>query len=66
MNLEINKRVVYYRKQKHLTQATVAERIGMKSSTYSQMERKGNITGEMIIKIAKIFEVGLYDSPRIV
>lgn len=57
MNLEINKRVVYYRKQKHLTQATVAERIGMKSSTYSQMEREGDISADRIVKLAEVFGI---------
>ena len=57
MNLEINKRVIQYRKQKHLTQSEVAERIGMKSSTYSQMERVGDISAERVVKLAEIFGV---------
>ncbi len=57
MNLEINKRVIQYRKQKHLTQSEVAERIGMKSSTYSQMERVGDISAERVVRLAEIFGV---------
>ena len=57
MNLEINKRVVHYRKQNHLTQSKVAERIGMKSSTYSQMERVGDISADRIVKLAEIFGI---------
>ena len=57
MNLEINKRVVYYRKQNHLTQSTVAERIDMKSSTYSQMEREGDISADRIVKLAEVFGI---------
>ena len=57
MGSEINKRVVQYRKQAHLTQSEVAEYLGMKSSTYSQMERVGDISAEKIIKLAEVFNV---------
>ena len=56
-NYEINRRIASVRKLREYKQSDVAEFLGLKTSTYSQMERKGNITGEMIIKIAKIFEV---------
>ena len=35
MNLEINKRVVHYRRQNHLTQSEVAERIEADFNEYS-------------------------------
>ena len=57
MNLEINKRVVYYRKKARLKQTEVAELMGMKCSTYSQMEREGDISAERIIKLADIFKI---------
>lgn len=53
----INERVAHYRKLANLNQAQAAERMGMKLSTYSQMERVGNISGERIIKLAQIFGV---------
>lgn len=53
----INERVAHYRKLANLNQAQAAERMGMKLSTYSQMERVGNISAERIIKLAQIFGV---------
>ncbi len=40
----------------NLTQEYVAKQIGEKTSTYSQMERKGNITCEMLIKLTDILD----------
>ncbi len=57
MNNEINKRIIAYRKLACLTQTQTAEKLGMKCSTYSQMERKGNIRAEIIEKLAEIFGV---------
>ena len=54
---EINKRVTHYRKEARLTQAQVADLIGMKSSSYSQMEREGDISAERIVKLAEIFKI---------
>ena len=59
MGSEINKRVRKYRKLAHLTQSQVADLIGMKSSSYSQMERVGDISAERIIKLAEIFEINV-------
>lgn len=59
---EINARIASIRKLRGYKQADIAEFLGLKTSTYSQMERNGNITGEMIIKIAKIFDI----DPRII
>ncbi|MEE1075325.1 MAG: helix-turn-helix domain-containing protein [Acutalibacteraceae bacterium] len=57
MNETINQRIFYYRKLAGITQAEAAEQMGMKLSTYSQMERKGKITTDKLLKIAKILNV---------
>ena len=54
---EINTRIASIRKLREYKQSDVAQFLGLKTSTYSQMERKGNITGEMILKLAEIFNV---------
>ena len=56
-NREINARIASIRKLQEFKQSDIAEFLGMKVSTYSQMERNGNITGEVIIKLAEIFRV---------
>ena len=53
----INQRIAHLRKLKEFTQSDMAERLGMKCSTYSQMERKGKIDSKMLIKLAVIFNV---------
>ena len=53
----INQRVAHCRKLANLTQTETAEKLGMKCSTYSQMERKGNISGQRLVELAKIFGV---------
>ncbi len=57
MSKLINKNVASYRKLAGLSQAQMAELLGMKCSTYSQMERIGNISAERLSRIAKIFGV---------
>lgn len=57
MAYTVNQRVAIYRKMANLTQTEAAERLGMKSSTYSQMERKGNISVEKLFAIAAAFGV---------
>ncbi len=57
MAYTVNQRVAIYRKMANLTQTEAAERLGMKSSTYSQMERKGNISVEKLFAIASAFGV---------
>ncbi len=57
MSQTINERIIIARKLGNLTQAEVAERLDMKSSTYSQMERQGKISSDMILKLAKILDV---------
>lgn len=53
----INERVAYYRKLANLSQTDTAEALNMKYSTYSQMERKGTISGDMIMRLAEVFGV---------
>ena len=53
----INERVTRHRKLKGYTQARVAELMGLKCSTYSQMERNGNITAEKLLQIEQIFDL---------
>lgn len=57
MGKEINKRIRHYRKKAGLTQNKLAELIGMKGSTYSQAEREGIITCELLLKVAPFLEV---------
>lgn len=54
---DINKRIKYYRRKKGYTQGELAKAIGMKSSTYSQAEREGIITCDLLLKVAKALEV---------
>ena len=57
MDKTINQRIRYYRKLRCLTQAQVAEAMGMKGSSYSQCEREGKITCEQLIKLSAILNV---------
>ena len=57
MEGSINQRVATCRKLAGLTQAQAAEKLGMKCSTYSQMERKGNISAQMVLDLAGIFRI---------
>lgn len=67
MDKSINQRILLYRKMANLTQTEVAEKMGMKCSTYSQMERKGSINSERLLALSKILgvtpEMLLYESP---
>lgn len=54
---EVNERIKMYRKEKKLTQGELAKIIGVKTSTYSQMEREGNITVDMALKIAEVLGI---------
>ena len=57
MSYTVNQRVAIYRKMANLTQTEAAERLGMKCSTYSQMERKGNISVDKLMAIAEVFGI---------
>ena len=54
MDLAINVRIREIRKSLHYTQAQVAELLSIKTSTYSQMERKGKISVDMAKRIADV------------
>ncbi len=57
MSETINERIRKYRNLRKLTQIEVAKSLGMKSSTYSQMERGGSIITDRLIKIAHLLTV---------
>lgn len=57
MEKTINQRIRYYRKKLGYTQSQVGEMLGIKTSTYSQMERMGNITCEILIKLTEVLKV---------
>ncbi len=59
MTLEINQRVKAERKKQGYTQRFIAQALGTKESTYSQMERSGNISAKTLIKIANILNVDI-------
>lgn len=54
---EVNERIAIYRRLTGLSQEQVADLLGMSSSTYSQKERKGNITVEFVKRVAPILKV---------
>ncbi len=56
-DFSINERIRMRRKEMGLIQGEVAERLGIKISTYSQMERKGHITCETLKILAEVLEV---------
>ncbi len=53
----LNDRIAKYRKLANLTQTDMAEKLDIKCSTYSQMERKGIISADRLFEMAKIFGV---------
>lgn len=57
MGREINSRIRMIRKEKGMTQGDIARALGMKTNTYSKMERQGKITVEMAERIAKVMGV---------
>ncbi len=52
-----NERIKKYRLEKKLTQAELGEKLGLKCSTYSQMERQGNVSVDTALKIAEILGI---------
>ena len=68
MSETINQRVKKYRKLSNLTQREVSEKLDMKEPTYSQMERKGSISADMIKQLAELFGIStealLYDTSQ--
>ena len=59
MDIEVNYRIYNYRKKYGYTQAQLGKMLGLKTSTYSQMERKGNIDTDILKKLAEIFNVSV-------
>ncbi len=64
----INERIKKYRLEKKLTQAELGKKLGLKCSTYSQMERQGGISVDMAHQIAAILEIDpnliFFDEPE--
>ncbi len=62
---KINERVKKLRKQNKYSQKDIGNLLGMKTSTYSQMEREGNFNGDELVLLADFFKVDvktfLYD-----
>ena len=57
MKESINARIRRHRKAAHLTQSELGEMIGVKTSTFSQMERKGQITCDMLLRLANALKI---------
>ena len=53
----VNERIVKYRNIAKQTQTEVAEKLGIKCSTYSQLERKGIVSADRLFKLSEIFGV---------
>ncbi len=60
MKSTVNQRIREARKNKHYSQEQVGEFIGMKCSTYSQMERKGSISVDKALLLADILDADPY------
>lgn len=54
---EINIRVAACRKLRNLTQERTAELLDIRQNTYSTMERQGNISAQMLLRLADVFDV---------
>ncbi len=53
----INGRIAMYRKLAGFTQAQAAEKLGMKYTTYAQMERKGTVSTTRLLDMAAVFGI---------
>ena len=51
---EINEKIYDFRRNAHLTQQQLADLLGMNVTTYSPMERNGQIKVDKLIQIAKV------------
>ena len=60
-NMNVNKKVKELRKKNGFTQSQMAELLGKKISTYSQMERTGKIPIHIIVQLAEILKVEVTD-----
>lgn len=57
--MTLNERIAFYRKMNGMRQQDVAEALHLKTSTYSQLERTGNITVSRLKEIAAIIETDI-------
>ena len=57
MSESINERIAKYRRFAGYSQEQVANYLGIKSSTYSQRERLGNVTCDFLIKVAEFLNI---------
>ncbi len=53
----VNERIIKYRNIAKQTQTEVAEKLDIKCSTYSQLERKGIVSADRLFKLSEIFGV---------
>ena len=53
----VNKRISTYRKLAGYTQQTASDALGIKKNTYARMERHGNPTPDMLIRLAQLYNV---------
>ncbi len=60
-DMAINKKIRDLRKEKNFNQDRISEMLGMKKSTYSQMERSGKFPIHIIVEMAKILEVDILE-----
>ncbi len=56
-DFSVNERIRLCRKERGLNQTQVAKALGIKTSTYSQMERKGYVTCETLKILSEVFDV---------
>lgn len=56
---EINQRIATSRKLAGFTQASAAQRLGMKRNTYARMELHGNPGAEMLMRLAELYDVSV-------
>ncbi|QHT65677.1 helix-turn-helix transcriptional regulator [Rhodocytophaga rosea] len=67
--MDVSKNIAAIRKARRLTQAEVADKIGIERSNYPRLEKRGNkLTLEQIDQIAKVFDISVaelinYDNP---
>lgn len=58
--LTVNERIRFFRKLKKFTQKQMGEFFGIKTSTYSQKERRGSFTAEDVKTVCEVFNVDPY------
>ncbi len=58
---KINQNIKKARKEKGYTQAEMAKLLGMKTSTYSQMERMGNVPAQTVLELASALKINLLE-----